>query len=291
MNDYPLCILIIPSLQSGQWRASLEQEAKNQGWNYIAAGRSIDDEITSPRTLIVSESVSAFRPFPAQCVTILHTDPDNVIDLFWHMDPVERRYIVGRASIFLAEAETLAREGAKVVRHTSELELGTPFRPISLTQPRNDHPMGVLGMFDELPCRSGCVITWPPTLFRYTAPPAGMAQAVGDIELVGPPRALVFGPYIHLPSGSWHLALDIHIEVEGTPISLTLEWGDHFDSPASPVRFNKSGIYRLGFSATLDSTRPAELRVSIPTASLHGYLRILGATLSYSGSACLDISN
>jgi hypothetical protein len=291
VKEHPLCVLIIPSLASGQLRASLEQEAQNHGWSYVAAGRSLDDDVISPQTLIVSESVSAFKAFPAHCVTIIHTDPDSVVELLWQMDPVERRYLVGRASIFLAEAEALAREGAKVVRNPVNLDLGAPFRPISLHKAPSDHPMGVLGMFDELPCRPGCVTSWPPTLFRYTSAPTDATGAVGDIELVGPPRALVFGPYIHLPTGPWHLALDIHIEVEDTPISLTMEWGDHFDSPACPVRFKNSGFYRLDFSANLDASRPAELRISIPSASLHGRLRILGATVSYIDSSNFDISN
>ena len=63
------------------------------------------------------------------------------------------------------------------------------------------HPSVTSGKIDQ--------IIWPMTLFSHWDP-AGKYYR-GPIELVGPQRYLIWGPYMHLPKGDWVATVDIEM--------------------------------------------------------------------------------
>lgn len=274
----PICVLIVPSLAAGAWRARIAEAGEKAGWKTIFIGDRLDDTTDLTRSILVSESATAFEMFPANMVNVIHATSEDVVELLARMDPSAREYVVGRASIYLASAEALVREGARPTAAPGTLYLGADIGPIDL-EPPPPVPTGYLSMFDTMPASKAFGVAWPARLFRYTVTRTPSLDP-GSIELIGPPRPLVFGPYIHLPRGYWNLAVEMEIDIEDTPIILSMAWGDLFDSPPASVRFERSGRYRLDFSANLDPTRPAELRISLPNALLHGRIRIEQAMLS-----------
>ncbi|MNS23808.1 hypothetical protein D3C72_556340 [compost metagenome] len=274
----PICVLIVPSLVAGEWRARIAEAGEAAGWQTVFVGERLDDSIDLAQSILISESVTAFETFSANQVHVIHAAAEDIVELLSRMDPAAREYVVGRASIYLANAEALVREGAHPTAAPGILALGRGIRPIALEAPPHVPP-GYLGMFDAMPAPPVFETAWPAKLFRY-APNRTPASEPGTIELVGPPRVLVFGPYIHLPQGRWDLTIEMEVDIDDMPITLAMAWGDHFDHPAASLRFRRSGRYRLDFSAEFQPTRPAELRISLPNALLHGQIRMEKAKLS-----------
>ncbi len=273
----PICVLILPNLAAEEWRRRISAAGQEAGWNTLLVAESLDVTVDLSRSILISESTSAFQAFSPDKVAIIHADAEDVVELLARMDPAGREYVVGRASIYLANAEALVRNGARHIKIPGRLALGGGIPPIELPSPPQISA-GYLGMFDIMPSPKVFETEWPAGLFRY-APNRTKTMEAGDIELIGPPRVLAFGPYIHLPCGQWDLTVDMEVDIDDMPITLDMAWGDHFDHPAASTRFERSGRYRVEFSSIFASTRPSELRISLPNALLHGRIRVEKAIL------------
>ncbi len=53
-------------------------------------------------------------------------------------------------------------------------------------------------------------VSWPVDLFKLQEPPHAPPREA--IELVGPARLLIFGPYMHLPAGRWYVEATLQTE-------------------------------------------------------------------------------
>lgn len=269
-------VLIVPSVASGDWRAALEEAASQSGWQMLMVRESLSElEVQDKSTIFVTESPTAFSDVPVKDLTVLHGIAEDVVDLLCLMDAnASRHEVYGRASYYLSAAEALVQRGAQVGRAGESVCLHAGLPGISLSVPARATTGSILSLFDVFPAPSDVTLTWPAEILRYPQKSNVVSFIPGEIELTGPPRILCCGPYVHLTSGVWDLELYISIDIEDTPISIAFEWGDQFDAAAMPTRFDRSGRYRLDFSALLQSSRATELRISLTSALLHGRLKI-----------------
>jgi hypothetical protein len=64
-------------------------------------------------------------------------------------------------------------------------------------------------------------LTWPRASFRLGTPPQETAPE--RVELVGPARSLVFGPYLPLPAGWWEAELRLYFSEEACRRTFTVD--------------------------------------------------------------------
>ena len=114
-------------------------------------------------------------------------------------------------------------------------------------------------------------IVWPLSLFH--CPSAKNWR--GPIDLTGPARAVIYGPYLHLPVGSWIVRVEFEIDgavsgVEAATDVVTTEVVVEklFDMPEKGIF-----AYELAFGV-VDPHRPIEIRLFTKRSAIEGLLLV-----------------
>jgi hypothetical protein len=126
-------------------------------------------------------------------------------------------------------------------------------------------------------------IAWPTELFFQVDPPQDFL--LGPTSLVGPARFLSYGPYLHLPKGSWTVRIMIevaenfsgnHLEVD-VAAGIVLAAGDF----ALPV----AGIFNFDLSfEVVDPFIAIEVRSKILSGAIEGQLALREVTFRRRGA-------
>ena len=95
------------------------------------------------------------------------------------------------------------------------------------------------------------------------------------IDLTGPARVLAYGPYFHLPTGSWTVCATLAFSPEavGAPFAIEL----HGDVLLGRGRFKppKAGVFTASFAAEIRSaTIPNEIRLLNETGAIDGEIGV-----------------
>jgi hypothetical protein len=123
-------------------------------------------------------------------------------------------------------------------------------------------------------------ILWHRDLFlnvhdgSTAAPPAVM-------DVTGPARCLFFGPYIHLPPGSWSCSLTLGCSLQAAGLKLIAEVAARDVLTAVSFEVTEPGFFEITFSFTLPTTdHPVEIRLLNPAAAFEGHLALVRATMT-----------
>jgi|GEM_PF-5871867 len=101
------------------------------------------------------------------------------------------------------------------------------------------------------------------------------------VELAGPSRVLVFGPYFHLPPGTWRLRTRLRFSAAcaGTWFAAEL----HGSTRYGRCRFvaGPEGLFAADFTAVVPSPdEPLELRLVLERGAIDGEISLLDVTLT-----------
>lgn len=123
-------------------------------------------------------------------------------------------------------------------------------------------------------------VTWPTSLaMRWGERPCALE---GPIDLLGPARFIICGPYLHLPRGRWRM----HVEIETRScLSDNRIGADIFSETilaAATARLPSAGRYTfpLDFSIA-NPAAPLEIRIQVVTGCIEGSLELLGMDLEF----------
>jgi len=127
------------------------------------------------------------------------------------------------------------------------------------------------------------VMDWPPSLFLDWERPGVFLQRT--IELTGPARFIICGPYLHLPAGDWNV--EVHIETRECYSENTLAV-DVFSGDilaAVSMRLKDDGAYAFDMNfQTVDPLLPAELRFQLLRGAIEGQLTLLAVRVMRNAS-------
>ncbi|WP_374321968.1 hypothetical protein [Brevundimonas sp.] len=275
-----LGILLIPSLHGNAWRLALAERAAAAGWRYVDVPVGRPPEAScGERVVFVTESPQVFDGFPLDRTVVVYWTPEDTIELVRAMDPSTstRQQVVSRASLYFSDAERLVSAGARGMRAT---DLATLHPDLGVIEPAMgsvtirpvdpDHP---LNFYWKLPAKLDAEATWATDLFLFpsrSAPDGGSPE----ISLIGKPRVLMYGPYIHMPAGKWRATCPIIADTEGRAMRIEVHWGGSEIEGGYPVDIYESGQYNLTVEASLVEDKPVELRILAPRAALEGKLLV-----------------
>ena len=281
MMSSGLGVYMVPSRSAEAWRGELARSASVAGWRYEDLDKGASPiEVGSEKVVFVTENADLFEGYPPEKTRVVFWSPEEVVALLRAMDPGGTdAQLIGRASVYLAQADRLIRAGAIGVDPISpsslHAELGIIRLPAEIVGRIEPHrPAGPLSMYRMPGSASlGQQVRWEPTMFRFpTSGPGGGGRPA--ISLSGRARPLMHGPFVHLPSGLWRAKCSFSADIEGRGVRLEVHWGEADIDGGSLVDIVKSGSYDLEMEAWIRSDKPAELRITMPNASLYGELEI-----------------
>ena len=127
------------------------------------------------------------------------------------------------------------------------------------------------------------VLTWPRACFRLGTPPQDTAPE--RVELVGPARSVVFGPYLALPTGWWEAEFRLYFSDEACRRTFTIDMiaedliGTLRLKPSSAGTFRTRMLFH-----NPRATWPVALRVVLENGAIEGRIGLESVTLRHARS-------
>jgi hypothetical protein len=131
-------------------------------------------------------------------------------------------------------------------------------------------------------------ISWSRALFLLGDDPARPAD--GAVDLAGESRALLFGPFVALPSGGWRCRVTLAVSREAAEMRFSVEvlaGPGCVSLAAATVAPDRHGVCRatLAFAVEPHTEQPISLRIVNPQAAACGRLALIGAALTRQAGA------
>lgn len=166
---------------------------------------------------------------------------------------------------------------------------------------RNGQPFGFLGLSIKPPdlepfgisprdCRAreavayligeGGEAYWSPLHFIYDRQPLKISDIAVSLDMTGPPRALVRGPYFWVPGGRWKIIARFSIDTDGARHELQFRWGAPLKPTILKTIPEKTGVYEVELEADWDEIDGMEFTIALVHGCVSGELAFLGATVS-----------
>jgi hypothetical protein len=127
------------------------------------------------------------------------------------------------------------------------------------------------------------VLTWPRACFRLGTPPQDTAPE--RVELVGPARSVVFGPYLALPAGWWEAEFQLFFSEEACRRTFTIDMiaedlvGTLRLKPASAGTFRTRMLFH-----NPRASWPVALRLVLENGAIEGRIGLESVTLRHARS-------
>jgi hypothetical protein len=129
------------------------------------------------------------------------------------------------------------------------------------------------------------LLHWPRTCFLTGFPDHEMAPE--RVELVGPARSLVYGPYLYLPTGWWEAELRLYFSEEACRRTFNVEMIAE-DTIIGSIRLKPTSSGTFQTRMVFHNPRadwPVSLRVVLEHGAIEGRMGLEGVTLRHSRSA------
>lgn len=116
-------------------------------------------------------------------------------------------------------------------------------------------------------------VVWPRSCLFWGDRPGEPAPRV--LELTGPSRVLIYGPYFRLPPGRWTARATIAFSPSCSNVPFTLEMHGSAEFGRSRFRVEQPGVFIVACAVTVPSARePLEVRVVSQEGAIDGRLGI-----------------
>lgn len=139
--------------------------------------------------------------------------------------------------------------------------------------PGNDRPNAQLSAAGE--------IRWPREMFHSGDAPKDICPP--HIDITGPARILVFGPYAALPAAHWRFAAQFELDRHAAQSSFLVEFGQGTDLARTTLKPAANGLYEITVDKVVTDETPVEMRLWLARPAFQGALRFVGASLERLG--------
>ena len=124
--------------------------------------------------------------------------------------------------------------------------------------------------------RSG--LTWPHACLLSGDNPGQPAPAI--LDLTGPARVLVYGPYLHIPPGHWTAQAKFAFSPSSRGTKLALEFHGISQLARCSFTVEQPGVFQIDLPVHIPSAREAiELRLVLEHGAIEGHLGLDGIQL------------
>lgn len=275
-----LGVIQTPSLTEAAWATAITERAKVMGIGVLdvrdgTVPEDVDRQHYQIVLAVTSEAAEAAIE-PTDWLVIRDTPAiARWLTAAASGEAIESRAVQTTCSHRLALAEMVAAVKSALVIDAAELAADVPVlghinrEETQWTGPSPNSDPGPLAML-----QSGATAEWPLSLFYY---PRGDDLEAGspDFDLTGRARILMFGPYIHLPPGSWGLDVQLEIDPQHREVPIKLEWGAGADYVEVDEAVDQAGLYTITMKRDWQTVEAAQFRLWLTQARFQGHLRVL----------------
>ncbi|WP_315026138.1 hypothetical protein [Brevundimonas vancanneytii] len=270
-------LFIVPDKLSGEWRVALSQLAMNVGWTVeeVAHEISMQEISDNPKRIWLSENANDFVNAPIEQCWYTDQPGASVLELLRHYSPDEdESHVAGRASIFLAQRNTLRLRGARPLNIGTEQRLMSELPPILLVAGQYQEDTNYWNYFDNPAYET---VTVPTQSLRLGQTRSDRGDAIFD--LLGPNRQIIAGPYFYVPGGLWKVNLEFAISNIKSPIEFSALW-PHEGDDTFDFRIREDGVYALELERELPEGSQIVLSISTTHSVLYGELEVLSLAVT-----------
>jgi len=291
------CVVIIPSAESERWITEIRSAASANGLHAVVVdGQSSALPDPADHAIIITHDpmlVCGLANCHFAVIAVdLETSPAEVSRTFHIAAPEATRV----ASALLANTWVLPKETFWVSDSTrpehGELILFPGFK-IRAPEPRvlsghAEAPLPIneaFSIFADGPPAVGAQARWSQELFSYDHRRIAERTHIYDMDITGPARALLFGPYVSLPPGAWRASVRFTVDEDAATHRYRFEWGTPRENGYVSVlcRPGTSGIFELALDYDWTEVAPAEFRIILTQGSLGGEFSFLGMVVERTG--------
>lgn len=119
-------------------------------------------------------------------------------------------------------------------------------------------------------------VRWSEELFLYDMRRVEQRSLISQMDIMGPARALVFGPYLLLPEGRWTAFVRFSFDAEAAKHRYRVEWGTTTNYASETVMPGNAGVFELKLDYEWSEAEEAEMRVILTQGTLGGCFNFLG---------------
>jgi hypothetical protein len=122
-------------------------------------------------------------------------------------------------------------------------------------------------------------VLWHRDLF-LTANTDGAEPVPAVIDVTGSARCLIYGPYIHLPPGSWSCSLTMGFSSQSVGLKLVAEIATNTVLNKITFDVSEPGFFEIEFSCVIpDADYPVEIRIFNSQAAFEGHVALIQARM------------
>lgn len=280
------CIVVTPSNDFPLWVGAIEAAAAAAGLKVaLDGGKPVVD---TEHSILITANPSRALAVDASHLVVLISDLDGAARA--GAMAVAGNMTAGAVHASLVIAEALMLPGAIVVTADDARKDSVSFWPgLSVVPPPSSSVK--LGSDEEsawaqamslyrggLPA-CGSKVRWEPPIFRFDQAGAELRGAPWELDVVGPARHLVYGPYFTLTPGRWRGSLRFAVDDHAAQLRYRVEWGGLSDHATETFTPGRSGVFELALECNLADPVPVELRIIQAQGSLGGTFELLGMVL------------
>jgi hypothetical protein len=131
---------------------------------------------------------------------------------------------------------------------------------------------------------------WSPHHFIFDRHLLQVDENGANLDITGPPRALLRGPYFWAPKGRWKITAQFSIDADGARHEFQFRWG----APLTPTILQtipeKAGMYEVELEADWEEIDGMEFTIALVHGCVSGELVFLGAKISNVPPADISIA-
>lgn len=291
-------VLLVSLAEDDAWVSAIEEGLKEYGLHLVV----IHDEVNlsvDDNSVFLASHVSKFKDcdFEERAVVIGASCPSVTGD-----QPVDVATLRTLSGLY-ADAAMWARgeffrparmQEAVASRPDIELFPGVWIRPPSDCGGSELKPdasaNAMLSLHGHGMPKCGQITSWDPRYLNAVSLRGDPLDAAAALDMAGPPRPLVKGPYFTLTPGVWQVVCEFTLDDMATRNDLRIEWGPPERFVSVRARPKSAGRYRVSLTQEWKETSYAELIVELMNGCIGGKIQITDVKVEYVRAAREELS-
>lgn len=291
----PIWIVLTPSADDDAWREAIRAAVETAGLTLRLADQETPASTDDPsREVWLTWDCEVVESLGRRPTAVLIPRPDTSPEAVGAILGIVPPQSVAHASLLVARAaaqdprrvrivtarDIVAARGQPIVLTEGLVVVPPPPQPVESVRPA---VRVALEAFNGGAPEPGQDIVWSERIFRYDQRAARAAQAIGELDVTGRPRILVYGPYLGLPPGRWRTRVRFLVNQTAATKEFRIDWGSPHDFVSTTVVPPHAGVFEVELEHDWRSTDFGEIRLWLMEGAFDGILHFLGANVTFVG--------
>lgn len=291
----PVWLVLTPSADDAAWREAIRTGVHAAGRLLRDADKDVPASTDDPAREVwltcdcnIVESLGR-RP-TAVLIPRPETSPEAVAEKLGLFPPQS----VSQASLLVARAvsqdphrtrvisahDIASARGEPIALNQDLSVVSPPPQPVEAVRPAVRVALEAFAGGAPVP---GQQVVWSERIFRYDQKAARSARQIGQLDITGRPRILVYGPYLALPPGRWRIRIRFLVDATAATKEFRLDWGSSHDFASVSVTPPHAGVFEAELEHDWHTVDFAEIRLWLMEGAFDGVLHFLGTNVTFVG--------